>query len=179
MHRLVIMRHAKSDWTAGLADQERPLARRGRRNATAAGEWLLAAGLEPDLALVSPARRTRQTWQLVSDQLHAEIPTDFEASIYLARWTELLELIQRTDDGVGTLAVVGHNPGCERLANELASPESDQGALRQLQLKYPTMGTSIFGVSTPWAELEVGGARLIDFVVPRSNQSSEGLPLNR
>ena len=41
------------------------------------------------------------------------------------------------------------------------------------------MGTSIFGVSTPWAELEVGGARLIDFVVPRSNQSSEGLPLNR
>jgi phosphohistidine phosphatase len=60
--RLLIMRHAKSDWgTPGEPDFDRPLAKRGQRDAPRMGEWLRAQGLVPDLVLASPARRAQET----------------------------------------------------------------------------------------------------------------------
>ena len=56
------MRHAKSDWPPGVPDRERPLTKRGRRDATAAGDWLQEQGYVPDRVVVSPAQRTRETW---------------------------------------------------------------------------------------------------------------------
>src|ERR1700710_274986 len=65
MRRLILLRHAKSDRPAGVADRERPLNDRGRRAAAAVGAHLAREGFRPDLDLVSAAARTRETWAAV------------------------------------------------------------------------------------------------------------------
>lgn len=84
LRRLVVLRHAKSAWPDGVADHERPLAPRGRRDAPAAGRWLREAGCVPDLVVCSTAGRTRQTWDLVSDELDATMPVTHDARLYRA-----------------------------------------------------------------------------------------------
>src|ERR1700744_695336 len=68
--RLVLLRHAKSDWP-DVADHERPLAKRGRRDAPVVGRWLGASGYTPDAVVCSTALRARQTWELASAALAA------------------------------------------------------------------------------------------------------------
>jgi len=67
--RLILLRHAKSAWPVGVGDHDRPLARRGRREAPLAGRWLNENAREIDLAVCSSANRTRQTWMRVAEQL--------------------------------------------------------------------------------------------------------------
>src|SRR6476620_12682109 len=70
-HTLILLRHAKSDWSGHEADIARPLAKRGRRQAPDAGRWLATNIDSIDLAVVSPASRARSTWDLVSVRLDA------------------------------------------------------------------------------------------------------------
>ena len=73
-HTLVVLRHAKAAGEPGVNDTQRPLTGRGRRDAGAAGRWLLAQGIRPDLVLCSSARRTRETWEQVSAAMGAAAP---------------------------------------------------------------------------------------------------------
>jgi bisphosphoglycerate-dependent phosphoglycerate mutase len=93
MRRLILMRHAKAGWPAGVStDFDRPLDDKGRQDAVAVGQWLVAEGYWPDLALCSASRRTSETLSL----LH--IPTDvkriFTDRLYLAHRERLLAHIQ-------------------------------------------------------------------------------------
>jgi phosphohistidine phosphatase len=107
---LVLLRHAKAEPPDNYAeDFDRPLSRRGRGDAEAAGRWLVAAGLTPDLVLCSSSVRTRETWLRVSAAV-GQVPVTYEQSLYLSSAVEALELIQQTDASVGTLLVIGHNP---------------------------------------------------------------------
>jgi phosphohistidine phosphatase SixA len=74
--RLVLLRHAKSDWP-DVADQDRPLAKRGRRDAPAVGRWLGQSGYAPDAVICSTALRARETWELASAGLRATAPGAF------------------------------------------------------------------------------------------------------
>src|SRR5205807_6758594 len=76
VHTLMVLRHAKAAGEPGVNDHERPLAGRGRRNATAVGQWLLTQGLAPDRVLCSSSRRTRETWERVSAALGAAAALD-------------------------------------------------------------------------------------------------------
>lgn len=162
---LYILRHAKSDYPAGVPDIDRPLAARGRRDAPAAGRWL--AERDVSRALVSPARRTRQTWQLASAQRDTEVPTVEDDRIYAAHPDELLQVVRGVADDPAGLVIVGHNPGCEELAELLAGPGSDEGALARLQIKYPTAAIATVVSDEPWDRWRPGSARLVGFVVPR------------
>lgn len=162
---LFILRHAKSDYPAGVADIDRPLAARGRRDAPAAGQWLADADVTQ--AVISPARRTRQTWQLASAQWDAEVPTAIDDRIYAAHPDELLQVVRSVGGDPAGLVLVGHNPGCEELAELLAGPGSDEGALARLQIKFPTAAIAVINSDLPWADWRSGSARLTDFVVPR------------
>ncbi|MDQ3405468.1 MAG: histidine phosphatase family protein, partial [Actinomycetota bacterium] len=82
MPRLVVLRHAKSAWPEGVPDYRRPLADRGRRDAPAVGRWLAANVPDLDLALISPATRTRQTWELVSAELESIPESPFDEQLY-------------------------------------------------------------------------------------------------
>ncbi|HEX9542502.1 MAG TPA: histidine phosphatase family protein, partial [Streptosporangiaceae bacterium] len=118
--RLVLLRHAKSAWP-DVPDIERPLGKRGQRDAPRAGRWLRQAGYLPDLVVCSTSRRTRETWQLAAAELGASPSVRFEPRVYGAGTAELLDLIRETPDEVETLQVVGHEPAMRELTLLLAS----------------------------------------------------------
>jgi phosphohistidine phosphatase len=166
--RLVLLRHAKSDWPAGVPDSERPLGKRGREEAPQVGRWLAAAGLRPDVALVSPAARTRETWRLVSAQLGADTATRVEDDLYSAGLLGSLNLVRRLDDDVATVLVVGHNPTTENLALFLDDRTGVAHDRERMAGKYPTGGVAVLHLQVPgWADLDEATARLMAFAVPR------------
>lgn len=165
-HILVVMRHAKSSWNTGAADHDRPLNERGLRDAPAAGQVLSELEAPIDRVLCSSALRTRQTWDgAVRGGANATEVT-FHDEIYESHPGEILGLVQQLDESVRCALVVGHYPGVALLVQGLAEG-SDHPGLAQMAEKYPTSAISVLRFTGSWADLEVGGAKLVDFVVPR------------
>jgi phosphohistidine phosphatase len=162
---LVLLRHAKSDWPENVADHERPLADRGRRDAPAMGRWLRETGYRPDHVKCSTALRTRQTWELVQDELDADPATDFEPRLYGATVQDLLDVIGGAPADAGTLLVIGHNPGLEYLALTLSgdAPSEERDRMRS---KFPTAAVAVFAWPGGWDQVAGGAARLVRFVTP-------------
>lgn len=147
---LLLLRHAKSDWSGTLPDIDRPLAQRGRTQARLAGQWL-AGHVEPiDLAVVSPAHRARETWELASAELTAAPPVRHDDRVYAASAGALLDIVREVPEDIDALILVGHNPGMEQLASTLAGREVVLG----------TSGIAWFGVEGTWAELDAASAVL-------------------
>jgi phosphohistidine phosphatase len=165
MRTLVVLRHAKSDWPS-VPDHDRPLAARGRRDAPAAGAALREAGLVPDRVLVSTALRTRQTWNLVSAELGTDPPAAFDVRIYAADVPSLTQVIREVGDDVGTLLIVGHNPGVQDLTLTFAG-SGDPAALEAAAGKFPTGAFSVLTLAGDWPEAGPGTAELTGFCVPR------------
>lgn len=121
MKTLTLVRHAKSSWSAvGLSDRERPLNKRGERDAPAMGQRILAHGIRPSLIVSSPAVRAWTTARLIATEI--SYPLEFlqrEDDIYLASLDRLLDVVAAQDDGFDNLMVVGHNPGMTDFANYL------------------------------------------------------------
>lgn len=166
MRRLLILRHAKADWPGGTQDFDRPLAPRGREAAPAMGRYLKSEALIPDYAIVSAARRTKETWALVHAELGEQVPFHVASEIYEATVEQLLAAIRGVDKGVRTLLLVAHNPGCEELAGDLTG-YGDRFAAQRMQRKYPTAGLAVldFDIES-WAELTERSGRLDRFVTP-------------
>jgi phosphohistidine phosphatase len=148
-----------------LADHDRPLAGRGRRAAGAIADHLRTGGIEPDLVLCSTARRARETLDAIAPAL-PEAAVEFERELYGAGEQELLERLRRLPDTVASVLVIGHNPGIEELAVELAPPGAP--LLAELEAKYPTGALAALAFpGDSWTELGAGSADLIGFVRPR------------
>ena len=113
---LILLRHAKSDWSGDAADIDRPLADRGLRQAPDAGRWLAANIGSINLAVVSPATRATSTWKLVAAELNVPPQTRIDDRLYAASGDELLTVVRELPDAVETAILVGHNPGMEDLA---------------------------------------------------------------
>lgn len=162
--RLVLVRHAKA--ADAPVDVDRPLTGSGARRAAAIGAWLAAAGLSPDRVLVSPARRTVQTWEQASGSLPAAPPPEVDERIYDNTVEGLLAAIRETPDGARVLVLVGHNPAVHELATVLVDGEGDPAAGREVGAGFPTGGVAVFTLSTYFAALEPGTATLDDMAVP-------------
>jgi phosphohistidine phosphatase len=169
--QLMLLRHAKSAWPDGVADLERPLAPRGRRDAPAMGGWLRATGHVPDLVLCSIARRTRETWELAQQELGGSPPVRYEPQVYGATSGELLALARQTAPDIGSVLIVGHDPGMQRLTLDLAGQES--AALASVADKFPTAAIAILAFGGPWLDLAPGQAHLADFVRPADIRSDK------
>lgn len=165
--RLIIVRHAKSDWPEGVPDHERPLAARGRRDAKALGAWLQAAGVTPDLVVVSTAQRTRETWELAGDTLGAASRVTLDDRVYAASVEELLSVVKGAPSSVATMVLVGHNPGAEELAMLLEDGKGFEGDAMRLRTKFPTNAVAILDVPTPWSRTAKGSCRLTMVATPR------------
>ena len=165
--RLLLLRHAKSAWP-DVPDRDRPLAPRGLRQAPLTGAWLRSAGCQPGLVLCSPARRTRETWQLVAAELGTAGTVRYDERVYGASASSLLELVRESPPSVTTLLLVGHSPGLPDLAAGLADPAASAAdALRRLTAKFPTAAVAVLHMPGNWQDLATGGARLDSFVAPR------------
>jgi phosphohistidine phosphatase len=168
MHQLLLLRHAKSSWdNAAMPDRDRPLNKRGWRNAVAIRHALREFGLIPDLILVSTARRTLETMTALEpwDDTPLVEPLD---DLYLAHEARLLATLQAVAETVRSVLLIGHNPGMHDLAVRLADPlASVEKPLRAVCEGFPTGALAEFTVTGPWSRLGRGGARLIRFLTPR------------
>ncbi|MGW1214261.1 SixA phosphatase family protein [Streptomyces sp. NPDC002499] len=170
LRRLVVLRHAKSAWPAGVPDHERPLAPRGIRDAPAAGRALAEHDLLPDLALCSTAVRARRTWESAAAQWGTPPPVHHDPRLYGADVPELLDVVHEVSAEVETLLLVGHNPGLEDLVLELAEDGLDD-ALDEVRLKFPTSAIAVLvWHGTTWEALAPGTALLTDMLVPRGRK---------
>ena len=158
MRRLIVVRHAKATHQPGLADVDRPLTGRGRRDARAAGAWLLGRDLIPDLVYCSVARRTRQTWDQLAVCLAdgRDIGVDYSARLYEADTGDVLDVIGATPDDVRTLLVVGHNPAMQQVA---------AGLTGEADLAFPTTATAVIEIGD-WARLVPGAGSARAFWTP-------------
>lgn len=155
--RLVIMRHAKSEWPEDVPDHERPLAERGERDAPVAGRWLAEHIGVIEVALCSPATRARQTWTLAAGELASTPDTRYDERIYGASPGDLLDVVQGIEDDVGTAVVVGHNPGLSHLVTALA------GERHELK----TSGIAVLTWPGEWADAGSAPATLAEVAKPR------------
>ncbi len=159
MRQLLLLRHAKSEGdNPGGTDHARTLNERGRRAAGVMRGVIGGLGLEPELLLVSSARRTRQTAEALAPwgrppQVHVL------DALYLAGADSLLDVLGGVEEAVRSVMVVAHNPGLHELALRL--DEDDR-----LAAAYPTGALAEFAFATPWSGLRRGGARLVRFVCP-------------
>ncbi len=166
--KLILMRHAKADYPLGLSDHERPLASRGHREAPAAGAWLVENNLVPDYILCSDALRARSTCAWVLSELGEKGPTPYvDSRIYGAGVAKLCSIINEVPDTVSTLLVIGHQPVLQDLALRLASVDSDEEAVYELAMDYPTLGTTVLETSHSYSQLDSRDANITHFFAPR------------
>lgn len=123
VRRLIVLRHAKSDWDSDAAsDHERPLNARGRRDSPRVGRRLVELGWSPELVLSSDAVRAVETWRRMADAFD-EVPLRLVPSFYLAGPDVVCEALSDLPAELGTVMVVGHNPGWEQLVERLTGKE--------------------------------------------------------
>jgi phosphohistidine phosphatase len=160
-HTLLVLRHAKAAGEPGVNDEQRPLTGRGRRNATAVGQWLLAQGVTPSLVLCSSSRRTRETWELVSAALGAglDASVSFDRRIYDAGADDLLDIVREQPDEASVVLTVGHNPASHQLAVDLTG-RSD--------FPFPTCALAVIRLPGTWAAVAPGSGELAAFWSPRT-----------
>ena len=162
---LTLLRHAKSAWP-DVPDQDRPLAKRGRRDAPRIGRWLRDRGYVPDAVLCSDARRTRQTWKLVAPELGGSPSVRFEPRAYDASALALLHLARELPGRCRAMLLIAHNPGISDLATCLARWPAGDSSPEPPELLLPTAGVAVFQFAGDWPGLGPGQARLLDLIVP-------------
>lgn len=168
MLTLLILRHAKAGSDRpGLRDIDRPLAPRGREAAPLMGRFIAAHDMEPDLILCSSAKRTRETLDLARAELMTAPEIIFTEDLYLAEPEEIRAVILARAGSHKRVMVIGHNPGVQELALELAGA-GRRSDLEAIRTKFPTAGLAVLNfTATRWAEATPKTGILRLFMSPR------------
>ena len=158
MDRLLLLRHGKSDWNAAFgSDHERPINRRGRREAAAIGTFLSESGLVPDRILCSTAIRTRETLTCVMEAAGwVEISIDYVDALYLAAVSTARRVINTHARECGIILVIGHEPTMSGLVRDLSGGDVD--------IQTATLAT----LQTPSGTADTGSAKLLSVINPKS-----------
>ena len=146
MHRLILMRHAQAEPSATGGDAARVLSTTGRHEADLMGRALAERGLKPDLALVSTAARTRQTWDEMHDAF-GDVEVRDLAPLYNASADAIRRLVEVSEEEAGCLLVLAHNPSVHVLAVEyLSESAASPAVLERLAGGFPTGAAAVFTV---------------------------------
>jgi phosphohistidine phosphatase len=164
MRRLILLRHAKAESvSASGGDFDRALTPRGWRDAQLIGRVLAEAGLAPDLALTSPARRTLETWRALAESFAAAAMEEARP-LYLASAEQILRTADGRGADVGSLMIVGHNPGLHEAAGALAAADPAPSAEKALLIgSFPTAAAAVFEADGQ------GRLRLSRFITPKDH----------
>jgi phosphohistidine phosphatase len=164
--RLLLLRHAKAEKGGlGVDDRDRALNPRGRTDTARIGAYMAHHGLLPGAALVSPARRTRETFERLTSAWPAPCPARYVDRLYNAGPDAIVEAIKGASAQI--LLVVGHNPGLHEAARLLIA-SGDVEARERLNEALPTSGLAVIDFSgDDWQKLHPRSGRLERFVTPR------------
>jgi phosphohistidine phosphatase len=164
MKQLALLRHASA--TGGVPDAQRPLDTRGREEARRIAASLVSLAPRPEVALCSPARRARETFEILRQAFDPEPQLRTEEELYLASTDRLRAVLRRLAPALSRALLVGHNPGLEELARELG--RDGRRELRDaLERGLPPAGLVILELEAEdWSELEIARGRLVAFETP-------------
>lgn len=169
--RLLLLRHAKSDWSKDTDDHDRPLSARGRKAAPRMAAYMRSQGYLPQMVFCSTAERTRETLDLLVAAWTKKPAIRYEPELYLAEWPVLLANLKKAPVRASTLLLVGHNPGMEQLAVALAlQPKGipERARLQRLSQKFPTAALAVLDFEiASWRFLKPGLGQLVDYVRPK------------
>jgi phosphohistidine phosphatase len=171
--RLMLLRHAKAEKGGpGMSDRDRPLNARGYKDAPRIGAYMAHHALRPDRAVVSDARRTRETWEGVAAALPQAPTATFEDALYNATPETILELVRESPRSALNVLMVGHNPGLHDAARLLIA-SGDVEARERLNEGLPTSGLLVIDFAgNDWKKLQPRSGRLERFIAPRSLTAS-------
>jgi len=160
VRNLYLIRHGKSDWNANYdKDHNRPLNKRGQRDAGKIGAYLKRASVQPDRVLCSSALRTRQTLELLTEEAGWRSEVFVEKSLYLADPQEVFRLIMSQPDTIQTLAIIGHQPFTGEVASRF---------LGGRPLEVPTACVIGMEFDAPtWSNVVEDQGRLLMHLLPR------------
>jgi len=165
MRRLLLLRHAKSDWPDDVSDHERPLAPRGQRDAPLMGREMARRGILPEHVIISTSRRTRETFTLVEPFLGRHT-SHYERAVYEAPTDAILRVIRGVESRVSSLLIIGHNPGLERTASHLV--QGGGTVANPLGDKFPTAALAVIDLDIEqWSEVAGHRGRLFLFLTPK------------
>jgi phosphohistidine phosphatase len=158
--RLLILRHAKSSWKEeGLSDHDRPLNKRGKRNAQRMGKLLIEEDIVPELIISSTARRAHDTVELLTAACHYGGQVVWASSLYMGSYRAYMNSLRNVDDQLDTVMIVGHNPDSEELITALTDAEEFMPTAALAQIELPI---------DHWRELDEGqGYALVNLWRPR------------
>jgi len=150
------VRHAKSSWKTGRADHERPLNKRGRRDAPRIAARLAELGWTPERVVSSDAERTRETWSRMADAFDPAPAVEFTRELYLAGVDAIQAAVGRLPDDVETVLVLGHNPGWEDAVTALTGEETRMTTanVALLELEGATWAEAL-GREGEWRQVEL------------------------
>ena len=165
MRRLILMRHAKSDWDHAVSDHARPLNPRGQREAPCMAQHLDRVGWLPEAALLSDATRTCETWAYMWGESPAVEPHKTNA-LYLASAQTILSVASTLPPDARCGLLLGHNPGMSSAASYLAG--------RLIDLKTATAALLVHEGDDWGATQDARGWQLVDVVRARVLYASNG-----
>jgi phosphohistidine phosphatase len=169
MVRLLLLRHAKAERSEpGQDDHARALDERGRKDAAKIGSYMKSHSAVPDLALVSPARRTMETWKYLAGALGTSPTMTPAEALYDATAHTILEAIASAGGTAKTVLAIAHNPGLHDAAVLLIAA-GDIEPRERLREGLPTSGLAIVSFAIDdWRDLRPQSGRLERFITPRS-----------
>ncbi|TGK07085.1 histidine phosphatase family protein [Leptospira semungkisensis] len=164
MKQIHLIRHSKSDWeNLSLKDKDRPLSKRGRKNARFLAKYMDKVSFSTDLALVSPSKRTKETLHILEESNSISKETHVVDEIYEADYSDLLRLIRGVDPKKESVLCIGHNPGFEDLANFLLLKDPESSLFE----KFPTSSfISLVSDAESWEDIGIQKCRLVRFWIP-------------
>lgn len=167
MKTLFVMRHAKAERDSDTGrDFDRPLAKRGWRDAEAVGREMHVRGLQLEMALASPARRAAETATAFA-QGYGKLEQQYEPAIYNAPAERLMEIVRNADDRAARLLIVGHNPGFQDLIVRLAG-DGPSEHVDQIVDGFPTAGLAAVELPAErWCETSERSGRIVELILPR------------
>lgn len=149
MKTILLMRHAKSSWDEQFKeDRDRPLSKRGRKNAGQIAKLLKEQKLIPGLILSSSAVRARQTANILVDMLNYQGDISFRNKLYMAEAETYVEEIQCLNDESNMILVIGHNPSLDNLLQMLTGKEETLTTASVAKLMVPIESWKEFTLST-------------------------------
>ncbi|MEE8622537.1 MAG: histidine phosphatase family protein [Alphaproteobacteria bacterium] len=172
MKVLYLLRHAKSSGQRpGSKDYDRPLTDEGRDGASKLGRRMRSRGFIPERILCSGALRARETLDLIAAGLGKDIPAEIDRRLYAANAEQLLRRLQKLDETIGSVLVIGHNPTLQSLAADLAGAGKRAGKrkdIERLGVEFPAASLAVFTISgSSWQDLGPGVAALKALVRPK------------